>query len=231
MGICVGEQFHILVHARAEDPAGPEIVTPFKVAAAMNKFAAKKAQEAASGASEGDKETGGGDTTPNDGESLAEELGKAEWELKSKEVRERSEGISAIQSAEYSSSPTAVLQQEAKKTRTLALLETFRKSHYYVRVSEADEPLWKNRAVRAADPSSPAVEGRVPDGPNEVGTHGCTPVPVEWGSFDPQSAGGIARRLVGCSLLDNGDIVVNCSHTFASLWTSCLIAHTHLLLF
>ncbi|CAM6102824.1 unnamed protein product [Calypogeia fissa] len=225
-----GEQFHVLVHVRAEDPSGPEILTPFKVAAAMNKLAAKKTKQESSGAFEGDDETKATDTetgaidtgivasdTSKDGEPLGDELRSRGWRLNLGEIS-GNEGSSPPHSSEYSSSPTTALNQEGKKKRTLMLLENFRKSHYYTRILKEDEPLWKKRVVGAVEPPPTVGEGRTSDEPNnkKVGTYGCTAVPIEEGRFDPHSAGGIARRAVGCSLLDNGDIVLLLQVTMAA---------------
>lgn len=220
--MCVGEQFHILVHVRAEDPSGPEILTPFKVAAAMKNLAVKNTEEEFSGASEADKDsvTGDAQTGTSDAQSgaiytsedkITDEPRSTKWTLKLGTV---SGEYSLPNSSEYSDSPTTILNQEGKRKRTFTLLENFRKSHYYVRILKEDEPLWKKPVVGSVESPQPGGEGKASDEHKrikEVGTYGCTAVPIEEGRFDPHSAGGIARHAVGCSLLANGDIVVGFS--------------------
>ncbi|GLJ50540.1 hypothetical protein SUGI_1076840 [Cryptomeria japonica] len=210
-----GEQLHILVYISSHDQEAAEIITPFKVAAVMSKngffkqkYSKKKGnlepetQSAAYGenADEVGTENGGVEAA---GENVASAL-KNQPEIQ----------------GDFSFS-ASLLKMEGHKKRSAIILESFRNSHFFVRIAKLDEPLWHKRTV--SDPfseSSEFVDGKESadrlEVPKTSQRHNCIPAVLEGGKFDPSSAGGVARNAVQCCSLSNGDVVVELQVTVAT---------------
>ncbi|GAA0160209.1 hypothetical protein LIER_38998 [Lithospermum erythrorhizon] len=179
-----GEQVHILacLSACKQDL---EIITPFKVAAMMNKngLGLRNSTE---------KQNGNTEEEANmvvDGVSDGKGINK----------RDDSEN--------HVSSGESLLRMEHHRRQTERLLRKISKSHFFVRIAGSDEPLWSKISSKA---SADAFEM----GRSDNTRHGhlrkrnSFNAVVDKGSFDFNTSGGIAREGVQCHALPNGDIVV-----------------------
>lgn len=199
-----GEQLHILVCLTAAKQDN-EVITPFKVAAVIsknggstqkvkqpmeileNKSTSIIAQEGVNGTHEGTGIQG-----------LQEENDEA---MSTPEKVGYKHDISATKS---------LLRMEDHKQKTETLLERFRNSNFFVRVTQSDEPLWSRR--NASDSSSPDSEGvkihSTVGGSSETSKRDYVNAVIDRGTFDGNTSGGAARSTARCYSLHNGDIVV-----------------------
>lgn len=100
------------------------------------------------------------------------------------------------------------LQKEDLKKQTALLLHKFENSHFFVRISESDDPLWSKR-------SSSENFSKSSDANNEkastIKSKGTSPssisAVIDRGNFDSNVSSGVARNSVKCCALPNGDIV------------------------
>ncbi|XP_015965427.1 uncharacterized protein LOC107489172 [Arachis duranensis] len=103
----------------------------------------------------------------------------------------------------------SLCRMEAQKRRTELLLQKFENSHFFVRISEFDEPLWSKRgsAINFFNPSDAnglkALNIQI-----EEPTLSSTGVVIDRGNFNATTSGGLVRDSVKCSALPNGDIVI-----------------------
>lgn len=106
----------------------------------------------------------------------------------------------------------SLLKMEGHKKRSAIILESFRNSHFFVRIARTDEPLWHKRSLTDPFSESESVNGKESadrlEVPKTIQRHNCIPAVLEGGKFDPSSAGGVARNAVKCCSLSNGDVVV-----------------------
>ena len=157
------------------DSKNPELITPFKVAAAMDKARLSK------------EESKTIKTTILGNENL--ETDNAE--------HENVKGTSSVN----------VLWMEEQKKRSVELLHLFQNSHFFTRLSEAEEQVLAN-----SSPSGEEVDDRAASAsPSEhrKSTESSQPLPIlmERGGFDPRYAGGVARN-ARCYSFGNGIIAV-----------------------
>lgn len=95
-------------------------------------------------------------------------------------------------------------KQEEYRRQTEELLKRFKNSHFFARISEADEALWSRRKSQEAFQGSKAAIGG-----KFIPIESCKDdVSVDRGSLEASTSGGVAKNDVKCSLLANGDIVV-----------------------
>ncbi|XP_006827133.2 uncharacterized protein LOC18422398 [Amborella trichopoda] len=198
-----GEQLHILVCLSASKQDTVEIVTPFRVAALMNKnglFApGTKGNAPHSEIVKGEvngthKENGANQSSEVNGETT----------LATEEHNNKEENV-----------PTGetLLKRESHKRRTEILLERFRNSHFFVRVAGSDEPLWCKKNISesfsvGSDRVGEKISGN-DSGPKKNQKRGnLLSAVIERGDFDRNASGGVARNTVKCCSLPNGDIVV-----------------------
>ncbi|KAK8924210.1 hypothetical protein KSP39_PZI019122 [Platanthera zijinensis] len=105
-----------------------------------------------------------------------------------------------------------LLQKERHKQKTEALLESFRRSNFFVRIADSDEPLWYKRSIaEAPSTKSKMARGKVHSnvGDSKEECHNFISVVIDQGSFDCSASSGVARNNVRCFSLPSGDIVVN----------------------
>ncbi|KAH9605113.1 hypothetical protein KSS87_013479, partial [Heliosperma pusillum] len=175
-----GEQVPILA-CLSTSKQDSEIITPFKVAALMNKNVISGVKDQNGNMS--DQESSSGFQQPQ-----FDDL------VDSKNVSKPSEDVSASES---------FLRMENHKKQTQTLLQRFKDSHFFVRIAESGEQLWsKKGSTEASD---------VDDVENNMATAGSETsisAMIDNGSFDAQCSGGAARNSVKCCSLMNGDIVV-----------------------
>ncbi|KAG9151986.1 hypothetical protein Leryth_002247 [Lithospermum erythrorhizon] len=116
-----GEQVHILacLSACKQDI---EIITPFKVAAAMNKNGIRRSTEKQNGSTE--KEVNSAVDGVSDGKDISQ----------------------SNNSGNHDSSGESLLRMEDHRRQTERLLQRFIKSHFFVRIADSNEALWSKRS-------------------------------------------------------------------------------------
>lgn len=190
--IIIGEQIRILacLSAYKQDT---EIITPFKVAAVMNKTGIGKNSRMQNGNIEGEAIPVPETTVTNSGDQ-DNQLVK----------RDSSRDVSTGES---------LLRMEDHKRQTEQLLRRFENSHYFVRIAESNEPLWSKRVVGESYSESPSASEEqlaVDFSETAITTKKKNPVSasIDRGKFDSRTSGGLARGAAKCCSLSNGDIVV-----------------------
>lgn len=171
-----GEQVHILavLSACKQDI---EIITPFKVAAAMNKNGIRNSTDQQNGST------------------------KEEVNMVVNGVSDGKDTNQSDNSGIYGSSGESLLRMEDHRQQTERLLRRFNKSHFLVRISNSDEPLWSKTSSQEMGESDNS-------GHRNVQKQSSLNAVVDRGNFDSSTSGGIARDAVQCHALPNGDIVV-----------------------
>ncbi|KAK2990797.1 hypothetical protein RJ640_012698, partial [Escallonia rubra] len=107
----------------------------------------------------------------------------------------------------------SLLRMEDHRRQTDTLLGRFRNSHFFVRIAESREPLWSKRRSPEESPTSSEMTGDKlsTDGSESRKTAKKKPplnAAVDKGCFDAKASGGVARNVVKCCSLSNGDLVV-----------------------
>ncbi|KAE9598005.1 hypothetical protein Lalb_Chr16g0392581 [Lupinus albus] len=190
-----GEQVHILacLHACRQDT---EIITPFKVAAVMNKNGIGHSPQ---------KENG---NIENRNNSVSEE-----WQLRNSSQEPKEDNLSKTKMDHPAnvSDGESLLRMEVQKRQTALLLQKFENSHFFVRISESDEPLWSKRGSSEKLPNSSEMNGEkastVGLKETEKNMSSISAV-IDRGNFDATVSGGAARNSVKSCALPNGDILV-----------------------
>ncbi|KAK6139291.1 hypothetical protein DH2020_026969 [Rehmannia glutinosa] len=193
-----GEQIRILacLSAYKQDT---EIITPFKVAAVMNKNGIGESSKKQNGNIEGETNP----VTQTARSSSADQDNQhGETVMKGK-----------IDSLKDVSTGESLLRMEDHRRQTEQLLQRFKNSHFFARIAESNEPLWsKRRAQEASLKSSAVFEEQLTGNSSETAMTMKKKNPVsaaiDRGHFDARTSGGLARGAVKCSSLSNGDIVV-----------------------
>ncbi|KAK6160027.1 hypothetical protein DH2020_003408 [Rehmannia glutinosa] len=193
-----GEQIRILacLSAYKQDT---EIITPFKVAAVMNKNGIGESSKKQNGNIEGETNP----VTQTARSSSADQDNQhGETVMKGK-----------IDSLKDVSTGESLLRMEDHRRQTEQLLQRFKNSHFFLRIAESNEPLWsKRRAQEASLKSSAVFEEQLTGNSSETAMTMKKKNPVsaaiDRGHFDARTSGGLARGAVKCSSLSNGDIVV-----------------------
>ncbi|XP_052173934.1 uncharacterized protein LOC127789167 [Diospyros lotus] len=176
-----GEQVHMLacLSAYKQDI---EIITPFKVAALMSK----------NGIGKNTKKQNGNVGYEIDAASESGEVSPI-----SHDVDQDSDNLSEkIDPQKDISSGESLLRMEDRKRQTERLLRKFENSHFFVRISESDEPLWSKRSSPEESFESSLKKG------------GSLNAIIDRGNFDASVSGGLARNAINCCSLPNGDILV-----------------------
>ncbi|XP_011086395.1 uncharacterized protein LOC105168145 [Sesamum indicum] len=190
-----GEQIRILacLSAYKQDT---EIITPFKVAAVMNKNG--KSPQKANGNVRGQTNSVSEkvDASPSD-----KDIQHNETVTKGK-----------IDSHKVVSTGESLLRMEDHERQTKQLLQRFKNSHFFARIAESNETLWSNRrALEACLESSATLEEQLTGDSSETATTTKNKNPInaviDRGNFDARTSGGLARG-AECWSLANGDIVV-----------------------
>ncbi|CAH9093029.1 unnamed protein product [Cuscuta europaea] len=178
-----GEQVNILACLSA-CKKDTEIITPFKLAALMNK----------NGVGQNIKEGNGHTATViNSPVSNGRELNDGEY-MNQNGISEQGkhDPKSEVSSGE------SLLRLEEHKRQTESLLLTMKNSHFFARIAESDEKLWTKRKNKE-DTSEMVGEKLKKFSPSTA---------IERGDFDAITSGGVARKAAKCCALPNGDIVV-----------------------
>ena len=192
-----GEQVHILA-CLSSSKQETEIITPFKVAAMMSK-------------------NGIGQSTKNHsgeiGDASNSILGKLEVNPVGEATYRNGENLlkEKLDSQKDISASESLLRMEDHKRQTEILLQKFKSSHFFVRIAESGEPLWSKKGASetslqfsgVAAPKSTVTKTRRT-------AKGMTPLSavIDRGNFNASVSGGVARNIVDCCSLSNGDVVV-----------------------
>lgn len=196
--IILGEQIRILacLSAYKQDT---EIITPFKVAAVMNKNGIGKISK---------KQNGNiGEEAIPVSEKEDTNSGDQDNEHDETVIKEK------IKSHKDVSTGESLLRMEDHKRQTEQLLKRFENSHFFVRIAESNEPLWSKRtAPEACSESSSTFDEQFTGDSSETSTTTKKKNPVsaavDRGKFHSHTSGGLARGVAKCCSLSNGDIVV-----------------------
>ncbi|XP_057777104.1 uncharacterized protein LOC130995724 isoform X2 [Salvia miltiorrhiza] len=193
-----GEQIRILacLSAYKQDT---EIITPFKVAAVMNKSGIGKNSKKQNGNIEGEASP-----VP---ETIVTNCGDQDNQTDEIMTEEKIDLPKDVSTGE------SLLRMEDHKRQTEQLLRRFENSHFFVRIAESNEPLWSKRRVgEDCSESSAAFEEQLLGDSLETATTTKKKNPasasIDRGKFDSRTSGGLARGVAKCCSLPNGDIVV-----------------------
>ncbi|OIV93739.1 hypothetical protein TanjilG_16590 [Lupinus angustifolius] len=204
-----GEQVHILacLSACRQDT---EIITPFKVAAVMNKIGIGHSPQ---------KENG---NVENRNNSVSEE-----WQLSisNQEPKENNLAKTKTDRPANVSDGESLLRMEVQKRQTASLLQKFENSHFFVRISESDEPLWSKRGSSEKLSNSSETNGEKASiiglKETEASLSSISAV-IDRGNFDATVSGGAARNSIKSCALPNGDILLFSFSHFRSYSMSSL---------
>ncbi|THG03092.1 hypothetical protein TEA_000890 [Camellia sinensis var. sinensis] len=200
-----GEQVHVLacLSAYKQDT---EIITPFKVAEVMSK----------NGIGKNTKKQNGNIGYETDTVSESVEVSPD-----SHDVDQNGENIlkEKIGPQKDISAGESLLRMEDHKRQTQKLLQRFENSHFFVRISESDEPLWSKRSSseQSLESSEMVAEMFTADSAGTRKTsnsRGSLNAVIDRGSFDASVSGGLARDAVKCCSLSNGDIMAALSKSY-----------------
>ncbi|CAM8929884.1 unnamed protein product [Rhodiola kirilowii] len=180
-----GEQIHVLA-CLSSSKCDTEILTPFKVAAVMNKNGMQQTskEEVRHVGCESNFEVI--ETCPS-----SHDIDYNDETVMNK-TPDKKEDISTSES---------LLRMEDHKKQTEVMLQTFKNSHFFVRIEESDVQLWSKRSSYAPPSNSTEV-------PVRNATLSSLNAVIDRGNFNANVSGGAAREIVECSSLPNGDIVV-----------------------
>lgn len=191
-----GEKMNILVCLSASKQES-EIITPFRVAAALSR---------------------NGKSSPKVPEPI-ETLNKTPVNLNgvvssitedASRQKVENNGQTVVTPEDDISSTETLLRMECHKQQTMSILESFRNSNFFVRITEADEQLWSKRNIPSSMNSEVVQRRSYSDGLSEkVPKSNAVSVLIDNGSFDGNASGGVARDTVKCYSLASGDIVVS----------------------
>ncbi|KAI8573652.1 hypothetical protein RHMOL_Rhmol01G0293700 [Rhododendron molle] len=193
------EQVHILacLSAFKQDT---EIITPFKVAAMMSKNGVGKNTK---------KQNGNGEYKTH---TICENVDSSP---DSHDIVQNGENLLAekIDAPKDISSGESLLRMEDHRRQTQALLQRFENSHFFVRISESDEPLWSKRnspeeSLESSEMIADKVSADSTGAKKTTKSRGSHSVVIDRGNFDARVSGGLARNAVKCCSLSNGDIMV-----------------------
>ncbi|OIV93922.1 hypothetical protein TanjilG_05625 [Lupinus angustifolius] len=190
-----GEQVHILacLSACKQDT---EIMTPFKVAAAVSTNDKGHSPR---------KENG---NIENRNSSVS---GEGQLSISSQEPTEENLVEAKTDHPADVSDGESILRMEVHKRQTASLLQKFENSHFFIRISESDEPLWSKRGSSEKFSNSSETNGEKASTVGFEETEKNIPsisVVIDRGNFDATISGGAARNSIKSCALPNGDIVV-----------------------
>ncbi|XP_027097313.1 uncharacterized protein [Coffea arabica] len=191
-----GEQLHILL-CLSVCKQDMEIITPFKVAAVMNKNGFGHSPE---------KENS---NTSGENNPVPERM--KEGSSDDQDVNLHSLNKGRRDSQNYISDGESLLRMEDHRRQTEMLLKKFENSHFFVRIAESDEPLWSKRRApsESLDSSEVAEKFNIDSSISKSARRKVAlSAIVDRGSCDSSITGGLARNAIKCLSLPNGDIVV-----------------------
>ncbi|MCO5613054.1 hypothetical protein L7F22_067328 [Adiantum nelumboides] len=185
-----GECVSIVVYVSSHDPSMPQIITPFRVAAMLEKVNLKE---------KGSTRKGGlfvaGDSSKTSLEEDKQQL-----------VAEKVE-LSSLKNG--SSNAEKVLMIEEHKKRSAALVHLFQNSHFFTRIVGAEEQVSQEEKFfgQSAEELDDGTFSTSSEHKKLTKSVEPVPVAIEGPDFNPRYAGGVARN-ARCYSFDNGDIAV-----------------------
>lgn len=193
--VILGEQIRILacLSACKQDT---EIITPFKVAAVMNKTGIGRNSKKQNGNIEREAIQ-----VP---ETIVSDSGDQDNQVDGTMAEEK------IGSPKDVSAGESILRMEDHKRQTEQLLRKFESSHFFVRIAESNEPLWSKKRVGEpfSEASTAFEEQLLEDSLETEKKKNSVSASIDRGNFDSRTSGGLARGAAKCCSLPNGDIVV-----------------------
>lgn len=174
-----------------------EIITPFKVAALMSK----------NGIGQGDKKVNG---LLGNGASAVSDNAEVHADGQDTEQNGVNPSNGNSDTQKNFSAGESLLRMEDQKRKTETLLQKFKSSHFFVRISESNEMLWSKRGAHKT-PSHASVKDDQSSATNERSVAkdmSRLNAIIDKGNFDANVSGGVARNTVQCHSLANGDVVV-----------------------
>ncbi|KAI5064868.1 hypothetical protein GOP47_0019563 [Adiantum capillus-veneris] len=186
-----GECVSIVVYVSSHDLSMPQIISPFRVAAMLEKVNLKEKESTEKG------------SLSVSGDSSEASLDEDKEQLAAGKV-----ALSSLK--DRSSAAEKVLMIEEHKNRSAALLHMFQNCHFFTRLVGAEEQVSKGekffgQSAEELDDGTVSTSSSEHKKLAEV----AEPVPIvlEGADFDPRYAGGVARN-ARCYSFDNGDIAV-----------------------
>uniref|UniRef100_A0A453ISJ1 Uncharacterized protein n=1 Tax=Aegilops tauschii subsp. strangulata TaxID=200361 RepID=A0A453ISJ1_AEGTS len=171
-------------------------ISPFRIAAVMSK-------------------SGNSPRHPTNKSSPVSENGDANGTAREDSSHGAEDNMESVELNNKVSSPSkqdileteSLLRMEDRKQQIETMLQKFKRSNFFVRIAESDEPLWSKKRVAA---TKTAEEQLYSDsqGNNTVSRSTAYNTISDKGVFDGSTSGGVARDTVRCYALQNGDIVV-----------------------
>jgi hypothetical protein len=207
---CAGERFHIVIHVSVHHPETTCAVTPYKVAAAIQNLphAADFGCSSNQDSSDFSHDTEDGDSRKSKTPRSARNALKGKW-------FNTTGGGNLVATTEWVEAGNNELLSESRKRRTEMLLESFKSSHFHVKIGRKGRDISVSQTVESEHTGLLDEEGS--DGESTAAALGCKTVVNEDGEFESTRAGGVARAATSCWSLGNGDVVVG----FFSLWLLC----------
>lgn len=120
------------------------------------------------------------------------------------------EGGNLVATTEWLEVGKNELLSESGKRRNKILLESFKNSHFLVKIGRTVGRSDK-QAVGGQPEQLECSDDEVSDKEKTATAHGCKAVIMEDGHFESKGAGGVAREAISCCSLENGDVVVGLS--------------------
>ncbi|KAL3824175.1 hypothetical protein ACJIZ3_020204 [Penstemon smallii] len=185
-----GEQIQILVCLSAYKQ-DTEIITPFKVAAVMNKNGF--------GHSPNKQYGNTGEQTNQISETMDSSTGEQDYQNGETVMKGKIDSPKDV-------TGESLLRMEDHKRQTEQLLQRFKSSHFFARIAESDEPLWSKR--RASETFEEKLNVDSLESAKQATKKNPVSAAIDRGKFDARTSGGVARGSVKCCSLSNGDIVV-----------------------
>ncbi|CAK9190388.1 unnamed protein product [Sphagnum troendelagicum] len=201
-----GEQFHVVIHLSVHDSNSCDVITPFKVAAAIERrsHASVEASKQESSPPQESLESSSTQAAINIEKPEVAHSSNDKSSLKGKWFN-TTHGGNLVATTEWLSPDRSEVQSEGHKRRSLMVLESFKKSHFHVKIRKEG----KGRVPKGLGQQSEQLNPNGEEGSDgELESFGCQPVVMEHGEFEPATGGGIARAATACWSLENGDAAV-----------------------
>jgi hypothetical protein len=201
-----GEQFHVVIHLSVHDSNSCDVITPFKVAAAIERrsHASVEASKQESSPPQESLESSSTQVAINVEKPEVAHSSNDKSSLKGKWFN-TTHGGNLVATTEWLSPDRSEVQSEGHKRRSLMVLESFKKSHFHVKIRKEG----KGRVPKGLGQQSEQLNPNGEEGSDgELESFGCQPVVMEHSEFEPATGGGIARAATACWSLENGDAVV-----------------------
>ncbi|XP_051144407.1 uncharacterized protein LOC127260620 isoform X2 [Andrographis paniculata] len=184
-----GEQIQILV-CLSSHKQNTEVITPFKVAAIMNKNGSGQNSSIQNG------------KVGQETQTVSQAAGSNGDHRDNKDSEKKIHSENDVQISE------SLIRREERRRQTGQLLQRFKDSHFFARISESNEPLWSKRTQEINRKLSETFKEKSKLDSSESLKKDTISAVIDRGDFDARTSGGVTRGAVRCCSLSNGDIVV-----------------------